>query len=170
MQTIYKHMGRFGTKFWLLSSIKILSLNRIRSFKFKKASLVPTIFCSPSFFEDLLHEWEKQKQLLIHSTSTHLACLLQGIRSQATGQVRGSFWYGEFQIPCNETEAKDTFLRLPGWSKGLAFINQFNLGKTFNDIQTNDSWCLLLSQLLHRVDKSDRIDLVTTQLCHDIWP
>ena len=44
------------------------------------------------------------------------------------GQHHSSFWYGEFQIPCNETESKDTFLSLTGWAKGVAFVNGFNIG------------------------------------------
>ncbi len=37
-----------------------------------------------------------------------------------------SFWSGQFTI---SDDPKDTFLSLLGWSKGVAFINGFNLGR-----------------------------------------
>ena len=41
-----------------------------------------------------------------------------------------SFWHGELDINCTEKNiAKDTFLRIDGWTKGVAFINGFNLGR-----------------------------------------
>jgi hypothetical protein len=40
-----------------------------------------------------------------------------------------SFWIGTFRTPCNELQAKDTFLDLPGWRKGVAFLNGINLGR-----------------------------------------
>lgn len=40
-----------------------------------------------------------------------------------------TFWTGKFRIPCHETIAKDTFLNLKGWSKGIAFLNGINLGR-----------------------------------------
>ena len=36
-----------------------------------------------------------------------------------------TFFYGEFQV----NSSSDTFLQLPGWSKGQAFVNGFNLGR-----------------------------------------
>ena len=36
-----------------------------------------------------------------------------------------SFFYGEFPV----NSSYDTFLHLPGWSKGQAFVNGFNLGR-----------------------------------------
>ena len=48
---------------------------------------------------------------------------------------KGSFWYGEFRVPCpkshhQEVSILDTFLKFPkGWSKGIAFINDRNIGK-----------------------------------------
>ena len=43
-------------------------------------------------------------------------------------QGQGSFWYGEFNVPCNPL---DTFLSLTsaGWYKGLAFVNDKHIGK-----------------------------------------
>ena len=32
------------------------------------------------------------------------------------------FWQGTFMTPCEDSQAKDTFLQLPNWRKGLAFI------------------------------------------------
>ncbi|XP_055943645.1 beta-galactosidase-like isoform X2 [Argiope bruennichi] len=39
-----------------------------------------------------------------------------------------SFYTGKFEIP-NSTPILDTFLKVDGWHKGVAFLNQFNLGK-----------------------------------------
>ena len=39
------------------------------------------------------------------------------------------FWQGTFMTPCDDSQAKDTFLHLPNWRKGLAFINGHNLGR-----------------------------------------
>ena len=42
----------------------------------------------------------------------------------------GSFWHGEFQVPCSDSQSLDTFLKFPnGWRKGLVFLNNKNLGK-----------------------------------------
>ena len=45
--------------------------------------------------------------------------------------VRGipSFFAGQFTLPDRSNYPLDTFLRLDGWQKGLAFINGFNLGR-----------------------------------------
>ena len=41
-----------------------------------------------------------------------------------------SFWYGELDIHCiNKSIPNDTFLKLDGWTKGVAFVNDFNLGR-----------------------------------------
>ena len=45
-------------------------------------------------------------------------------------QGEASFWHGELDINCTDgNSANDTFLRLDGWTKGVAFINGFNLGR-----------------------------------------
>ena len=45
-------------------------------------------------------------------------------------QGEANLWYGEIIIDCEgKFEAKDTFLRLDGWTKGVAFVNGFNLGR-----------------------------------------
>ena len=42
----------------------------------------------------------------------------------------GSFWKGQLAIECeNGKMANDTFLQLEGWTKGIAFVNGFNLGR-----------------------------------------
>ena len=38
---------------------------------------------------------------------------------------RMTIWEGEFSV----TKPLDTFLNLPGWHKGVAFLNGFNLGR-----------------------------------------
>ena len=44
---------------------------------------------------------------------------------------RMSFWRGTFKIP--EENPADTFLSFPGWSKGVAIVNGFNLGRYWPD-------------------------------------
>ena len=39
------------------------------------------------------------------------------------------FWVGAFKTPCHDSSANDTFLSTPGWGKGVAFVNGFNLGR-----------------------------------------
>jgi beta-galactosidase len=51
--------------------------------------------------------------------------MMQGV---ATTNGRASFWSGQFQVPCQDSDSKDTFVKLQGWSKGVVFINGFNLG------------------------------------------
>ena len=53
-----------------------------------------------------------------------------------------TFWKGHFKTPCNETASKDTFLKLKGWKKGIAYINGINLGlcedlEILFDLKTN---------------------------------
>ena len=44
--------------------------------------------------------------------------------------VNPNFWNGEINIACgNSDTANDTFLRVNGWTKGVAFVNGFNLGR-----------------------------------------
>ena len=44
---------------------------------------------------------------------------------------RMSFWRGKFRI--SEANPADTFLSFPGWSKGVAIVNGFNLGRYWPD-------------------------------------
>ena len=51
-------------------------------------------------------------------------------RVSKTIAVNPNFWNGEINIACGNTNtANDTFLRLNGWTKGVAFVNGFNLGR-----------------------------------------
>ena len=44
-----------------------------------------------------------------------------------TTRGKGSFWYGEFTVPCSAESALDTFIKFPnGWRKGGHYI--FNSG------------------------------------------
>ena len=40
-----------------------------------------------------------------------------------------SFFHGEIPLSLHDNSAFDTFLQLPGWQKGQAFVNGFNLGR-----------------------------------------
>jgi len=50
---------------------------------------------------------------------------------KASNPTKGtmSLFSGTFAIDGNETGVADTFLHLPGWSKGIVFINGINLGR-----------------------------------------
>ena len=45
-----------------------------------------------------------------------------------TTKGKMSFWQGEFSTG-NSVQTRDSFLSLPGWHKGVAWINGFNLGR-----------------------------------------
>lgn len=54
---------------------------------------------------------------------------LSGLQFERVESAEGPCFYrGQFDV----NEAKDTFLRLDGWTKGVAFINGFNLGRYWN--------------------------------------
>ncbi len=40
-----------------------------------------------------------------------------------------TFFTGKFQLPQNSSLPLDSFLKLEGWGKGIAFLNGFNLGR-----------------------------------------
>ncbi len=75
--------------------------------------------------------------LLIKYATTSLEVMASNPRAaQKVGEnfeaARGQagFWYGEFQVPCQDPKSLDTFLDFPGgWTKGVAFVNQVNLGR-----------------------------------------
>lgn len=50
-------------------------------------------------------------------------------RPVANNQGLPAIYSGDFTLPKNQTEAQDTFLITPGWGKGVAFLNGFNLGR-----------------------------------------
>jgi hypothetical protein len=43
---------------------------------------------------------------------------------------RMSLWKGTFSGPCSDPSGRDTFLGVPGWTKGVAWVNGFNLAAT----------------------------------------
>ena len=61
------------------------------------------------------------------NVTTSTPSLLRFDLANTGGQ--SSFWVGHFRLPCSEKEAKDTFLRMDGWKKGVALVNGFNLGR-----------------------------------------
>ena len=55
---------------------------------------------------------------------------IETIKGLSNTKGEASFWHGEIDIKCrNSSNANDTFLRLDGWTKGVAFVNGFNLGR-----------------------------------------
>ncbi|KAG0725488.1 Beta-galactosidase [Chionoecetes opilio] len=55
-------------------------------------------------------------------------------RLQGTDKGGMTFFTGHFQIPTNSSHPMDTFLRLDGWSKGLAWVNNFCLGRYWPEV------------------------------------
>ncbi|XP_064112063.1 beta-galactosidase-like [Macrobrachium nipponense] len=45
-----------------------------------------------------------------------------------------SFYKGTFKIPSAPDHPQDTFLRLDGWMKGVAWVNDFNLGRYWPEV------------------------------------
>lgn len=48
--------------------------------------------------------------------------------SNESTSAEPAFYEGHFRID-NETEIKDTFISFRGWNKGVAFVNNFNIGR-----------------------------------------
>ena len=58
-------------------------------------------------------------------------------------QGAATFWHGELDIKCKHgNSANDTFLQLSGWTKGVAFVNGFNLGRY---------WPVMGPQVRHKI-------------------
>lgn len=55
-------------------------------------------------------------------------CLLTPITVDVVGQKEPALFAGEFSINSTE-EIEDTYLSFNGWGKGVAFINEFNIGR-----------------------------------------
>ncbi|KAK7075800.1 Beta-galactosidase-1-like protein [Halocaridina rubra] len=55
---------------------------------------------------------------------------------QLRGTERGgmSFYKGTFEIPSISSHPRDTFLKLKGWSKGIAWVNDFCLGRYWPEV------------------------------------
>ena len=71
-----------------------------------------------------LHGWKMHSMPLASITGQHL-----GDENIASDHNKLGFWVGTFKTPCHEHTSNDTFLSTPGWGKGVAFINGFNLGR-----------------------------------------
>ncbi len=54
---------------------------------------------------------------------------LKNIQSLEDKQKIPTFYLGQFRVPDVEEYPLDTFLRLDGWKKGIAFLNGTNLGR-----------------------------------------
>jgi len=71
------------------------------------------------FGQQFLYDW------VIHPLPLNdLSKLSFGLLDE-TGDIQPAFYSGEFMVD----EPADTFLNMKGWTKGVAFINGFNLGR-----------------------------------------
>jgi hypothetical protein len=78
----------------------------------------------------LYSNWTKTLSLIqnhLRSIQTSNVEVVHPIRRQP------HFYAAEFQLPNDAKLPLDSFLRLEGWSKGVAFINGFNLGRYWNN-------------------------------------
>ena len=62
-------------------------------------------------------------QIIYLNFSAKLTPLSSSSLHKSEGRM--TIWEGEFRV----TKPLDTFLDLPGWHKGVAFLNGFNLGR-----------------------------------------
>lgn len=70
-----------------------------------------------------LHGWKMHSMPLTSISS-------QNLDTEApSSHKKLGFWVGKFKTPCHDHTSNDTFLLTPGWKKGVAFINGFNLGR-----------------------------------------
>ena len=72
----------------------------------------------------VLHGWKMHSMPLASINGQ-----IMGNEDIASSHDKLGFWVGTFKTPCKDHIANDTFLSTPGWGKGVAFINGFNLGR-----------------------------------------
>jgi len=68
-----------------------------------------------------------RKVLVSSDHNIEMKELLRSNLKKSGGKM--SFWMGEFILDNSVSLPLDTFLSLPGWHKGVAFVNGFNLGR-----------------------------------------
>lgn len=56
------------------------------------------------------------------------------VKLQGTPQGGMSFYNGSFVVPNTPDHPQDTFLRLNGWTKGIAWVNDFCLGRYWPEV------------------------------------
>ena len=69
------------------------------------------------------HAHENTQNTFIIIGFFYISCLSSSNLQKSEGRM--TIWEGEFTV----TKPLDTFLSLPGWHKGVAFLNGFNLGR-----------------------------------------
>ena len=89
---------------------------------------------SPVFLgEKKLVGWE---HLSIPLNSTQLPTIERHLSGRPSNRLRSAsapgFFSGQFDLP-SDVDFYDTFLRLDGWGRGVAFVNGFNLGRYWPD-------------------------------------
>ncbi|KAG7589931.1 Glycoside hydrolase 35 catalytic domain [Arabidopsis suecica] len=77
----------------------------------------------------ILHGW-KMIPIPFHNLNQkpNLSFEMQHTKKRNVGQKEPALFAGEFSINTEE-EIKDTYLSFNGWGKGIAFVNEFNIGR-----------------------------------------
>ncbi|WP_339787279.1 glycoside hydrolase family 35 protein [Paenibacillus sp. FSL R7-0313] len=76
-----------------------------------------------------LYDWTIHCLPLTDLSGLQFSDVINEAINETINEVQGpAFYRGEFNI----TDVRDTFLRLDSWTKGVAFVNGFNLGRYWN--------------------------------------
>lgn len=76
-----------------------------------------------------LYDWTIHCLPLTDLSGLQFSDVISEAINETINEVQGpAFYRGEFNI----TDVRDTFLRLDSWTKGVVFVNGFNLGRYWN--------------------------------------
>ncbi|MBA0633795.1 hypothetical protein Godav_024441 [Gossypium davidsonii] len=108
-------------KRWKMISIPFHNLNEVP--KFNPVIQVTSKFHKVSAGKKLEHKSGMSQEHKKHAGSNGQLAL-----PHAVGVEGPSFYTGHFSID-TKTEVTDTYISLRGWGKGIAFVNEFNIGR-----------------------------------------